>query len=252
MHMRTATRWTSILGILAAALAFSTGAVAQGKIEGKWTINGYNFSDQRQFPLDKMEVTLAVEPDMKISGRSGCNLYSGSMTAGPAGAMKVGAVTSTDMACQDPIGAFESEFMKVLDQASRYEVKGDTLTITDTATGHFLRFRRSDGSAPIDDRKPVDNTPPAVSEIFFISKNSAKCPIIAPSRCLLVKAERNAPWKKYYDDIIGFTFKPGRFYKIEVERVGGEPSGLPGDVTVYRHKLVRIVKTSAQERNIYR
>ena len=53
------------------------------------------------------------------------------------------------------------------------------------------------------------------------------------------------------DEIIGFNFKPGRFYKIEVERVGDPPS-LPGDVTVYRHELVRVIKTSKREKDIYR
>jgi hypothetical protein len=150
-------------------------------------------------------------------------------------------------------GTFESAFMKVLDKASRYEIKGDTLTLTDPSTGHFLRFRR-EGSPmpePAAAPKPAPGTP-AVREVFFISKNSAKCPITAPMRCLLLKENRNAPWKKYYDEIIGFNFRPGRFYKIEVERVGGEPSGLPGDVTVYRHKLVRILKTSTREKDIYR
>jgi heat shock protein HslJ len=252
MSNRTATEQISVFGLLIAALIFTSCATAQQSIEGKWKISGYTFADKRNFPLDKLEVTLNVDRDIKIAGRSACNLYSGSVTLGPGNSIKLRSFTSTDMACQEIPGSFEGEFMNLLSNADRYELKGGTLTLTDTATGHFLRFERAGVPQPIVTPTPVNDPPESDKhEVFYVSNKSANCPIIAPLRCMLIKGDKTAPWKKYYDEIIGFKFKPGRFYKIEVERVG-EPSGLPGDVTVYRHRLVRVIKTSKKEKDIYR
>lgn len=249
INMRTAAKGISVVVLAVAGLIFSISASAQNAVEGKWKISGYSFADKRDFPLDTLEVTLTVDRDMHIGGRSACNLYSGNISIGPGNAMKLGAITSTEMACREMPGSFEGAFLDVLSNASRYDVKGDVLTITDTSTGHFLRFERVGGrSKP----EPPAKAAPGKHEIFYIANKNGNCPIIAPLKCMLTKQDKSAAWKEYYDEIIGFKFKPGRFYKIEVKRVGDQPSGLPGDVTVYRHKLVRILKTSIRERDIYR
>ena len=161
--------------------------------------------------------------------------------------MKLGTVTTTDMACNELNGSFEGEFMSVLTKANRYELKGNTLTLTDTATGHYMRFENMSGTT-----EPPVGSDETQHEIFYIANRTAKCAAISPQRCLLIKKEKDGTWEKYYDSIIGFTPKPGRFYKIEVARSGDPPSGLPGDVTIYRHKLVHIVRSSTRERDIYR
>lgn len=253
MNMRTAPKHISILGILAVFLTFAACAAAQDAIEGRWKIVSYNFADKRAFPLDRLEVTLTVDKDLHIGGRAACNLYNGNIIIGQGGSWKLGRMMTTDMACNEINGTFEGEFLEVLDKASHYDVKGGTLTITDTSTGHFLRFRREGTPVP-----PLDPTPkpkPQVQgdhEIFYIGNTMSRCSGIEPLKCLHIKTEKNATWKDYYDSIIGFAPKPGRFYKIEVERVGGPPSGLPGDVSIYRHKLVRILKSSTREKDIYR
>ncbi len=248
MIIGKATRMISIYGLLVAALVFTASAAGQNSIEGSWKISGYGFTEKRDFPLDKMDITLTVDHNMHIGGKSACNIYSGSISVGPGNAIKLGSITSTEMACREMEGSFEGAFLDVLSNASRYEVKGQTLTITDTSNGNFLRFQRAGGGKPPPAVKPSSQ---GKHETLFVSNKTGNCPIIAPLKCLLVKQEKSEPWKEYYDEIIGFKFKPGLFYKIEVKRVGDEPSGLPGDVTVYRHKLVRIIRTSVREKDIY-
>ena len=253
MSTRTATNKISILSLLALVLTFAACAAAQSSMEGKWQISAYNFSDKRTFPLDKMEITLTVDQDMHIGGRSACNLYSGTITVGPRGAMKLSTITTTDMACNEINGTFEGEFLEVLSKASHYEVKERTLTITDTASGHFLRFVRADKPAPVPLPQPTP-TPQVQSEreIFFIGNRMSNCSGVQPIKCLRIKKEKSGAWQDYFDTIIGFKPKAGWFYKIEVARVGDAPSGLPGDVTVYRHKLVRVIRSSTREKEIYR
>jgi len=248
MNMRTATKHISTLSILAVVLTLASCAVAQGSMEGKWKISGYDFSDKRAFPLDKMEVTLTVDKDMHIGGKSACNLYSGSITIGPGGAIKLGSITMTEMACNEVNGTFEGEFLQILDKASHYEVKGGTLTITDTATGHFLRFQREGNPIP----QPKPKSQPQMQgehEVLFVGNHMSKCSGIEPLKCLMIKREKSGAWQDYYDSIIGFTPKHGRFYKIEVEQMGDRRSARPG---IFRLKLVRILKTSTREKDIYR
>lgn len=117
-------------------------AAAQNRLEGKWRLTGYSFPTKRAFPINKIDINLSVQSTMQISGRAGCNLYSGTIELASAGRMKVGPLTSTDMACDDVRGSFETLFLQTLGNATKYALKGTTLTLTDPSTKSFLRFRR--------------------------------------------------------------------------------------------------------------
>jgi heat shock protein HslJ len=82
-------------------------------------------------------VTLSFA-DARISGRSGCNLYSGPAEYGR-GTIKVGPLISTKMACQEEgVMAQESAYLNALQSAERYGIGADgKLTIT-TAVGDLV------------------------------------------------------------------------------------------------------------------
>ena len=67
----------------------------------------------------------------RVSGRSGCNLYSGPVEVGK-GTLKVGALISTKMACMEGgLMQQESTYLNALQGARRYSFGGDgKLTIT--------------------------------------------------------------------------------------------------------------------------
>ena len=240
------TKISVILGLIMIG-TFACAGAAQNQIDGKWKLTGYNFAEKRSFPIEKMEINLTVTDGTKIGGKSACNLYSGTIVLGPGGAMKLKTITMTEMACNEINGSFEGAFLQVLDKASRYEVKGNTLTITDAATGQFLRFEREGQPQPDATPLPVDKPPAAEHEIIFVANRTSPCPGI--QKCLRVKYEKNDAWQDYNDVIMGFDPKPGRFYKIEIERGGDRRSMRPG---IFHHKLVRILKTSTREKDIYR
>lgn len=75
-------------------------------------------------------VTLSFA-DGRVSGRSGCNLYSGSVEYGR-GAIKIGPLISTKMACaEDGLMQQESAYLNALQSAERYAVSAEgILTIT--------------------------------------------------------------------------------------------------------------------------
>jgi len=82
-------------------------------------------------------VTLSFA-EARISGRSGCNLYSGTVEYGR-GKIKVGPLISTKMACQEEgVMAQESVYLNALQSAEQYGIAADgKLTIT-TSTGDLV------------------------------------------------------------------------------------------------------------------
>lgn len=81
-------------------------------------------------------VTLSFR-EGRVSGRAGCNLYSGPVEYGK-GAIKIGNLISTKMACAEPgLMQQESAYLNTLEGAQSYAARGDSLTIK-TATGAIV------------------------------------------------------------------------------------------------------------------
>lgn len=81
-------------------------------------------------------VTLAFL-EGRVSGRSGCNRYSGPVEVGTT-AMKVGPLISTKMACMEAgLMQQESAYLNALQSAQSYSIDGTTLTIS-TGAGPII------------------------------------------------------------------------------------------------------------------
>jgi heat shock protein HslJ len=82
-------------------------------------------------------VTLAFA-DGRVSGRGGCNLYSGPATIGR-GTLKIGALISTKMACADGgMMQQESVYLNALQSAERYKFGSDGSLVIATGTGSIV------------------------------------------------------------------------------------------------------------------
>jgi heat shock protein HslJ len=221
---------------------------AQAGLDGKWKLTGYNFSSDRDFPIEKMTVDLTIENGNHVGGNSSCNLYSGNLTLGANGAIKVGTLTTTDRPCSELTAEFESLFLDVLRNANVYTLEKGVLTLNQGKTKNFLRFGRQENPTP---KPPTDTVKPAAENttILYVSNKTVRCQGIEPMRCMQIKQGKSGAWQRYYDSIVGFDFKPGSFYKIEVEKQQlGHPSG---DTSIYRYRLVRIVKKVKKEAALY-
>lgn len=73
----------------------------------------------------------------RFTGRSGCNRYTGDVTAGTeAGAIAVGALAGTRMMCPEPVFAIESRFLAALPRANGLRMRAGRLGVVYTgATG---------------------------------------------------------------------------------------------------------------------
>jgi heat shock protein HslJ len=130
--------------IAAAVLALSVGAAgctssgSGGDVSGEltrqdWvaqTING-------QPVIGYGRVTLSFA-EGRVSGRSGCNQYSGPVEIGP-GTLSIGNLISTKMACAEPgLMQQESAYLSALRSAQRYRFGPDGVLIIATASGYLI------------------------------------------------------------------------------------------------------------------
>src|SRR5438445_9833659 len=130
-----------IILFIAIFMSLTVSMSAQTLPEGKWRLVSYNFMDKVAYPLDKMEIILNIHLDGKLGGKSGCNVYGGSYSFDH-GKLKIGDLISTMMACEEPSMQFEHLFSQTLQNATKFSLVDDKLTITDQKTANFLRLER--------------------------------------------------------------------------------------------------------------
>jgi heat shock protein HslJ len=98
-----------------------------------WEVVNYNNGKQAVVSvLADSEISLNFSADGQVSGKSGCNAYSGGYeTTGDQ--LKIGPLAATQMACDKPAGVMEQEqqYLAALQNAATFEIAGDTLTIRD-------------------------------------------------------------------------------------------------------------------------
>ncbi len=88
--------------------------------------------------IEPGRVTLSFN-EARVSGRSGCNIYSGPVEYGN-GTLKVGALISTKMACvANGLMQQESDYLNTLGAARSYAYQNDRLVIS-APTGGALVF----------------------------------------------------------------------------------------------------------------
>ena len=76
-----------------------------------------------------------------ISGRGGCNRYSGALSGTPA-ALHITQLATTRAACPPPVMDQETRFLINLAKSTRLAVEGDHLVLSDADGTALLRFHR--------------------------------------------------------------------------------------------------------------
>jgi len=87
--------------------------------------------DRKEMLLDPVEVTLSFDAD-RISGKSACNRYSGSVTVSkiPGTLMVNMPMTSTMMACPSPANEIEQRYLNALQAVTQYSFLAGNLALT--------------------------------------------------------------------------------------------------------------------------
>lgn len=110
--------------------------------DGSWVVTGIEMGSGRRPPLPGTRLTLTVE-DGRASGTSGCNRFTGPVTAEEGGRLTFGLLATTLMACPEPVMAQEQIFLSLLgrvDEALRLDgslhlLAGGTVVVTLASAG---------------------------------------------------------------------------------------------------------------------
>jgi heat shock protein HslJ len=101
-------------------------------------------------PLPVVEVTLEFPDTGKVIGRASCNRFFGDARFDGA-SISLGALGATRMACADAVNQQETEYLRLLQAAERYEFDGATLRIYSKGTVAPLRFTRKHSATSMRD-----------------------------------------------------------------------------------------------------
>lgn len=121
-------RWVLIslssMAAIAAAACASMAPGAQALAGTSWTAQSIN----GQAIVGPRTPTLNFAAEQRVSGSGGCNSYFGAYTL-RSGALSIGEMGRTEMACEVPIMQQEDTFLAALGDARAFDMTNETLTI---------------------------------------------------------------------------------------------------------------------------
>jgi heat shock protein HslJ len=105
-------------------------------LEGtEWTL----VADSLDVEVPDGVVVTAAFTDVALAGNSACNTYTTSYTAAD-GAIELGEIAGTKIACETPVAAVESAYLAELAAVTKYSIDGATLELTDDSGSTSLVF----------------------------------------------------------------------------------------------------------------
>jgi heat shock protein HslJ len=92
--------------------------------------------------LGETEITLRLDEEGNVAGFAGCNRYQGQWQ-GSEEKFQLGPVSSTKKFCNQPEGVMkqEKDYLATLENATSYEVEGETLRLKDLQGGQIAGFK---------------------------------------------------------------------------------------------------------------
>ena len=129
------------LFVVAASILAACSGNASTSLAGDWKLVSYG-SSSNPTPADaNTETSLTFGSDGKFSGNVGCNSF-GSDYEVDGNTITFGPITSTLMACADPIMQQEGEVFNVFTKSAAFKIDGDILTVTSVNGEAVVVFER--------------------------------------------------------------------------------------------------------------
>ena len=119
------------------------GVATQPPIVGVWDLFSYNNGKGGiQTVIIGSETTADFRADGKLSGSGGCNQYNAEYTTTASNGITITQPITTLMACAEPIMQQETQYLSLLQKATKYEISGDQLTLFDTSGTKLLIYNK--------------------------------------------------------------------------------------------------------------
>ena len=97
-------------------------------LDGEWILTGGTHDGAAVGPIEGTTVTLRIAGD-EVGGIAACNHYGGTISRDGA-TISIGALSMTEMGCEEPIMALESAYLAALADVDTASRVGDVLTLS--------------------------------------------------------------------------------------------------------------------------
>lgn len=163
-------------------------------------------------PEDVSRITLKFTEKLVVAS-SGCNSGRGAFAL-EGGALVVGNLATTMMACVGPMEKWEPAFFAFLSSKPAARRAGDELELR-SAQGE-IRFRAM-----------LMPSAAAVQKFVYVASERKPCTGEGRMECLQIRENPTDPWQLYHGEIIGFTHEPGIEYRLRIleDQVANPPAG---------------------------
>lgn len=162
-------------GAVLAALLVMTALAQSGPIAlhdlfgtGTWTVASVTFEGEDASVGAGQESVFVINVDGHLAGSVGCNQMIAMAELEPGGAVSIGPVTSTLMACPEPAMSLERSFVAALEAVESFSREAGTVTLS--GPGAEVVFVQVDTGAPGEDEEGAAG---GVDVAAFDSFNSA-------------------------------------------------------------------------------
>jgi heat shock protein HslJ len=115
----------------------------QSPIVGVWDLTSYNNGQGAiQTVITGSQTTANFQANWIVAGSAGCNQYSAGYTTTASNGITVAQPTTTLMACQNNVMQQETQYLSMLQKATKFEVSGDQLTLFDSSGTKLLIYKK--------------------------------------------------------------------------------------------------------------
>ncbi len=112
-------------------------------IVGVWDLSSYNNGKGGIVTVvTGTQTTADFQANWKLSGSGGCNQYSAGYTTTASNGITITQPVTTLMACSEPIMQQETQYLSLLQKATKFEITGDQLTLFDINGAKLLIFNK--------------------------------------------------------------------------------------------------------------
>jgi len=118
-------------------------SAGQPPIIGAWDLFSYNNGRGAiQTVISGSSTTADFRSDGKLAGSAGCNQYSATYTTSGSTGITITQPITTLMACENALMQQETQYLSLLQQAVKYEITGDQLTLFDSSGTKILIYNK--------------------------------------------------------------------------------------------------------------
>lgn len=156
-----------IVATLVALVAAACGLGPVGDLDGEWILQDATVGGQALQLVEGARVSLRIDGS-EIGGTAACNHYGGELDRG-GDRITIGALSMTEMACDEPLMALEAAYLDGLSRVDSAGREADQLRLTGPATElAFTLLQPTPDADPVGTRWRLESliTGDAVSSVF--------------------------------------------------------------------------------------